>query len=221
MASLAFRTVVEPEAVYHEGISRLDTRDFKYARELGYVIKLLAIAKRDNSAIEVRVHPVFIPEESFLADVNGVYNAVLVDGDLVGQVLFQGEGAGPRPTASAVVADAMAAAQDVLLGAGSTVAWQADSGRVIIPMDEVITRYYLRLSVTDRHGVLAQIAQLLGDHLISISSVIQKETDSVNQTAEIVIMTHPAREAAVQAAVTELHDLEVVVEVNNFIRVEE
>jgi homoserine dehydrogenase len=221
MASLAFRTVVEPEAVYHEGISRLDTRDFKYARELGYVIKLLAIAKLDNSAIEVRVHPVFIPEDSFLAGVNGVYNAVLVDGDLVGQVLFQGEGAGPRPTASAVVADAMAAAQDVLLGAGSTVAWQADSGRAVIPMDEVITRYYLRLSVTDRHGVLAQIARVLGDYLISISSVIQKETDSVNQTAEIVIMTHPAREAAVQAAVTELHDLEVVVEVNNFIRVEE
>ena len=220
LASLAFRTVVKPEAVYHEGITRLDSRDFKYARELGYVIKLLAIAKRDDSSIEVRVHPVFIEEESFLASVNGVYNAILVEGDLVGRVLFMGEGAGPRPTASAVVADAMAAAQDVHLGAGSTVAWQADSGRVIKPMADVETRYYLRLNVADRHGVLAQIARVLGDHLISISSVIQQEVDSLKQTAEIVIMTHPAREAAVQVAVAELEQLEVVVEVNNFIRVE-
>jgi homoserine dehydrogenase len=212
--------VVRPEDVYREGISRLGSRDFKYARELGYAIKLLAIAKRDDSSIEVRVHPVFVAEDAFLASVNGVYNAILVEGDLVGQVLFMGEGAGPRPTASAVVADVVAAAQDVRLGAESTVAWQADSGRVIKPMADIETRYYMRLNVADRHGVLAQIARVLGDHLISISSVIQQEVDRLKQTAEIVIMTHPAREAAVQAAVKDLDNLDVVVEINNFIRVE-
>lgn len=220
LASLAFHSQVRPEDIYHEGISRLDSRDFQYAQELGFAIKLLAIAKQSDESIEVRVHPVFIPEDSLLAKVDGVYNAILVEGDLVGKVLFFGEGAGALPTSSAVIADVVAAAQDVILGIGSKIRWGAQPGKGIKPMSEIKTRYYLRLNVADRPGVLAQIAKLLGDQQISISSVIQKVVDSVAQTAEIVIMTHPAQEKAMQQALGELTHLAAVNEISNFIRVE-
>ena len=220
LTSLAFSCQVKPEDIYHEGISRLGNRDFRYAQELGFAIKLLAIAKQDDKSIEVRVHPVFIPEDSLLAKVEGVYNAVLVEGDLVGKVLFFGEGAGALPTSSSVIADTVEAAQDVVLGVDSRLRWKLSSGRAIKPMSEIETRYYLRMTVADQAGVLAQISRVLGDNEISISSVIQKETDSVAQTAEIVIMTHPAREKAMQKALGALNLLSVVKEISNFVRVE-
>ena len=218
LATLAFRSRVRPDQVFHEGISRLSRRDFQYARELGFAIKLLAIAKQSDSEIEVRVHPVFIPVDSFLAKVDGVYNAVLVDGDLTGQVTFTGKGAGALPTSSAVAADVVAAARHVASGqSGST--WQPDENKRIKPMSQIVTRYYIRMGVADQPGVLAQIACALGNHQISIASVIQKETEP-DQTAEIVIMTHPAREEAVQAAFADFKKLPVVKEVHNFVRVE-
>ena len=219
MASLAFHTEVRPENIYREGISRISSRDFQYARELGLVIKLLAIAK-ETDGIEVRVHPVIIPEDSFLAKVDGVYNAVLIEGDLVDKVLFFGQGAGPLPTSSAVVADIVAAARDVRLGVTDAAGWQQYPGKVIKLMSELETRYYLRIRVADRPGVLAQIAHALGEHQISIASAIQKLTDPVTATAEIVIITHTAREAAMQLALDDLNRLSVVSEVGNFIRVE-
>ncbi|MDI6815026.1 MAG: homoserine dehydrogenase, partial [Dehalococcoidales bacterium] len=139
LASLAFHSQVRPEDIYCEGISRLASRDFQYARELGFAIKLLAIAKQDDKSIEVRVHPVFIPEDSLLAKVDGVYNAVLVEGDLVGKVLFFGEGAGALPTSSAVIADVVSAAQDIVLGVGSRAGWKLEPGKSIKPMSEVET----------------------------------------------------------------------------------
>ncbi len=220
LASLAFHSQVRPEDVYCEGISRLGSRDFQYARDLGFAIKLLAIAKQDDNSIEVRVHPVFIPEDSLLAKVDGVYNAVLVEGDLVGKLLLFGEGAGALPTSSAVLADIVSAAQDIALGTSSKARWKLEPGRGIKPMSELETRYYLRMEVADHPGVLAQISKVLGDHLISISSVIQKVADSVTQTAEIVIMTHLAQEKAMQPALDELEHLAVVKEINNFVRVE-
>jgi len=220
LSSLSFHTQVHPDDIYREGISRLDSRDFQYARELGFAIKLLAIAKQSDEYIEVRVHPVFIPEESLLAKVEGVYNAILVEGDLIGKVLFFGEGAGPLATSSAVVADIVAAAKDVILGIGGRAAWKLQPGKRIKPMAEIEARYYLRINVADRPGVLAQISKILGDHQISISSVIQKLTDSVAQTAEIVIMTHPAQEKAMQQALDEVKPLPAVKEIGNFIRVE-
>ncbi len=220
LASLAFQRQVRPDDIYREGISRLSSCDFRYAQELGYAIKLLAIAKQYDKSIEVRVHPVFIPEDTLLAKVDGVYNAVQIEADLVGKVLFFGEGAGAQPTSSAVVADIISAAQEIVLGVGSGVKWRGESGKVIKPMSELETRYYLRMNVADCPNVLAQISKVLGDHLISISSVIQKLTDPVAQTAEIVIMTHPAQEKAVQQALNELAHLAVVKEISNFIRVE-
>ena len=220
LASLAFQTQVHPGDVYREGISRLSNRDFRYARELGYAIKLLAIAKEENKEVEVRVHPVFIAEDSLLAKVDGVYNAVLVEGDLVGKVLFFGEGAGALPTSSAVAADVIAAARDIALGVSSGAGFSLEPGKVIKPMAEIESRYYLRLNVADRPGVLAQVSRVLGDKLISISSVIQQLADGVAQTAEIVIMTHPAVEAAMQSALGELAELPVIKEISSFIRVE-
>jgi homoserine dehydrogenase len=220
LASLAFHHQVQPQDVHCEGISRLDGRDFKYAQELGYAIKLLAIAKQGDNLVEVRVHPVFIPEESLLAKVDGVYNAILVEGDLVGRVLFYGEGAGAWPTSSAVVADVVSAARDIVTGGGTRVRWRLELGKKIKPMAELVTRYYLRLNVADQPGVLAQVSKVLGDHLISISSVIQKAVDAVAQTAEIVIMTHPAKEAEMQQALDKLRRLTPVKEIGNFIRVE-
>jgi len=221
LATLAFHVEVRPEDVYYEGISRLAPRDFRYAQELGYAIKLLAIAKKEEQSLQVRVHPVFLPEDILLAKVDGVFNAVQIEGDLIGKVLFYGEGAGALPTSSAIIADVIYLAQSINLGLSPSLELWLDPNKIVKPVSEIETRYYLRMTVADRPGVLAQIAQTLGEHLISISSVIQKETDRLAQTAEIVIMTHPAREAAVQKALNEMAALDVVKEISNFIRVED
>lgn len=220
LSTIAFSTEIKPEQVYHEGISRLRARDFRYAHELGYAIKLLAIAKRTGQYVEARVHPVFIPEESLLAKVDGVYNAINVEGDLVGNVIFYGQGAGPSATSSAVVSDVIKIAQNINRGTASPARLPQGSGLKVKPMSEVETRYYMRMNVADRAGVLAQISKVLGDHNISISAVIQKESDLATQTAEIVIMTHPAKEEAVQFALKETERLAVVRKINNFVRVE-
>jgi len=220
LTSLAFHTQVRPQDIYHEGISRLGPADFRYAQQLGFAIKLLAIAKQGDDFVEARVHPVFIPQDSFLAKVDGVYNAVQVEGDLVGKVLFFGEGAGALPTSSAVIADIVTAAQVTITGVTDKTSWKLGAPRNIKPMAEIYTRFYLRLNVDDQSGVLAQISKVFGDHRISLASVIQQETDSVTQTAEIVIMTHPSKEAAMQQAMAELLQLTVVKEISNFIRVE-
>jgi homoserine dehydrogenase len=220
LTTIAFGTEVSSENVYHEGISRLQARDFRYARELGYAIKLLAIAKRSGNSIEARVHPVFIPEDALLAKVDGVYNAIHVEGDLVGKVIFYGEGAGPRATSSAVVSDIIKIAQNINRGTHDIPRLPFARGRRVKPMDEIETRYYMRMGVADKAGVLAQISKVLGDYAISISSVIQKETDPSTQIAEIVIMTHRAKEKAVQQALKKAERLAVVKEITNFVRVE-
>ena len=221
LATLAFHTVVRPEDVYHEGISRLSSRDFRYAKELGYAIKLLAIAKEKDASIEVRVHPVFIPDDLLLAKVEGVYNAVQLEGDLVGRVIFYGQGAGASPTSSAVIADIIDLGQRINLGVSITSSLRLDPGKRIKPISEIETRYYLRLSTVDRPGVLAQISKILGDLQISISSVIQRETDVATGSAQIVLMSYPAQEWAMQRALKEIERLEVVKEISNFIRVED
>jgi homoserine dehydrogenase len=221
LASLAFHTEVRPQDIYREGISRLNARDFRYAEELGFTIKLLAIAKQNGNDIEARVHPVFIPEDSMLAKVEGVFNAVHVEGDLVGKVVFIGQGAGPLPTSSAVIADVVSTARKIVLGVGTISQWKEAPGKVIKTMDDIETQYYIRLAAKDRPGVLAKIATVFGDYKISISSALQPEVDEKTKTAEIVIMTHPAREKAMQKALKELAGLDVVKEISNFIRVED
>ena len=220
LATLAFRTQVRPADVHHEGITRLAARDFRYARELGYAIKLLAIGKEEDGSVELRVHPTFLPEELLLAKVDGVFNAVQVEGDLIGRALFYGRGAGSLPTSSAVVADVIDLARNMTLGVSNRLRLDLKAPAKLRPMAEISTRYYVRMNVADRPGVLAQIARTLGDHQISIASVIQKEVDESAQAAEIVIMTHLAKESAMQQALQELAGLNVVREIGNFVRVE-
>jgi homoserine dehydrogenase len=221
LSNLAFRTKFTPQDVYHEGISSIAARDFLYAREFGYAIKLLAIAKRDCDTVEMRVHPVFIPQDFQLAKVDGVYNAVEVETDLAGKLVFYGEGAGALRASSAVLADVLAIARNIYRGVNNVPELRLNESVSVKPMSELKTRYYLRLNASDRPGVLAQISKVLGDNSISISSVIQKEINLPAQTAIIVIMTYPAREKAMQKALSQLKQLPEVNEVSNFIRVEE
>jgi homoserine dehydrogenase len=188
---------------------------------LNYAIKLLAIAKRSGSSVEARVHPVFIPDDTLLAKVDGVFNAIDVEGDLVGKVIFYGQGAGPSPTSSAVIADVINIAHNIARGIEAEPKLPFGNRLDIKPIADIVTRYYIRMSVEDQSGVLAQIAKILGDHKISISSVIQKEVDLSTKSAEIVIMTHPAKEKAIQDALKEARQLPVVKEINNFVRVED
>ena len=221
LASLAFQTRVSHQSVHREGISRLTVNDFRYARELGYAIKLMAIAKREGAEVEARVHPVLIPQDMPLAKVDGVFNAVELEGDLVGKVLFHGRGAGAMPTTSAVLGDVLEVAWG-LAGANTPASSvPMDSETTTRSISDLVTRYYIRMTVEDRSGVLAQMATILGSLRISIASVIQKEADPQAQTAELVITTHPSRERDVQQALEELEKLEVVKEIGNFLRVEE
>jgi homoserine dehydrogenase len=210
LATLAFRTEIHPDDIYYEGISRLTARDFRYAKELGYAIKLLAIAKKEKQAIQVRVHPSFVPEDLLLANVDGVFNAIQVEGDLVGRVIFYGRGAGSSPTASAVVADVIQLAQNIYQGVPPRPQLKLYKAKKLTPISEIKTRYYMRVTVADSPGVLAKISKILGDHSISIASVIQKEADEQAGTAEIV-----------QKALQKTLRLAVVKEIGNFIRVED
>jgi homoserine dehydrogenase len=221
LSNLAFRTKFVPQDVYREGISNIAARDFLYAKEFGYAIKLLAIAKREDDKVEMRVHPVFIPQDSQLAKVDGVYNAVEVETDLAGKLIFYGEGAGSLRASSAIMADVLAIARNIYRGVNNVPELRLNQRVTIKPMSELKTQYYLRLNATDRPGVLSQISKVLGDNSISISSVIQKESDPVAQTAIIVIMTYPAKEKGMQKALKQLRQLPEVNEVSNFIRVEE
>src|SRR6266542_578238 len=220
LASLAFHTDLHPDEVYREGITRLTPRDFRYAAELGYAIKLLAIGRRVGNAIEARVNPALVPNGELLAKVDGVLNAVQVEGDLAGRVLFQGAGAGALPPSSAILADILDAAGSIAQG-GRPSPWRYTSNIPVRPMSQLVSRYYIRVAVADRPGVLAGIGKGFGDNGVSIASVIQKETDEEAQTAEIVIMTHAAREASVQASIRQLESLDVVRQVGNFLRVED
>jgi homoserine dehydrogenase len=220
LATIAFGTEVKINSVYYEGISKLEANDFRYSRELGYSIKLLAIAKQAEGFIEVRVHPVFIPEDALLAKVNGVFNAIEVEGDLVGKLIFYGRGAGASPTSSAVMSDVVNIANDIYRGVKSIPKITSVKKYVVKPMPEIETRGYIRMRILDQSGVLAQISKVLGDNQISIASVIQKETDLSSKTAEIVIMTHPFKEAAIQKALMDMRKLAAVKEINNYIRVE-
>jgi len=220
LATIAFGSDIRLDNIYYEGISRLKACDFRYAKELGYAIKLLAIAKQNGNAIEARVHPVLISEDALLAKVDGVYNAIEVEGDLVGKVIFYGQGAGSSPTSSAVVADVINLAQSISRGVECIPKLPFGCNKTVKHMSDIETRYYVRMNIVDQAGVLAQISKVLGDNAISIASVIQKESDPSTQSAEVVIMTHNAKERAVQKALKETEQLPVVNEISNFIRVE-
>jgi homoserine dehydrogenase len=218
LASLAFRAHVRPSDIRHAGIEDLQAKDFRYAHEMGYVIKLIAMARRVEEEIEVAVHPMMIPNGHHLASVKGVFNAVLIDGDQIDQMMLYGRGAGAQPTASAVLADLGAVARNIVHGNPERLGVPRN-GRRVRQFEEMEARFYIRLQVADKPGVLARIAQVLGDESISIASVIQKETDETARVAELVIMTHAATEKRVAEALQIIRTLPITRAVNTFIRV--
>ncbi len=223
MSALAFGTPVNFSACYLEGISKLDSRDIKYAEQLGYRIKLLGITRKTAKGIELRVHPTLIPESRLLANVNGVMNAVRVKANMVGETLFYGPGAGSLPTASSVVADIIDISRLITADAGNRVphlAFQPSQvqEQVILPMDEITSSYYLRVQAEDKSGVLGSIAGLLASEEVSIEALIQKGV--VGHTAEIVILTHSTQEKRIKAAIADIEALPFVHEPVIMIRME-
>ena len=224
MVSLAYGTPVNFKEIYTEGITLITPLDITYAREFGFTIKLLAIAKFLDGEIEARVHPTMIPSMSPVAQVEGVYNAIQLVGDAVNDIVLYGQGAGSMPTGSAVVSDVIDIARNLLMGASGRVppaSFQRDQRRPlrIRPMEEIATLYYMRFMVLDRPGVLSQISGVLGHHGISISSVLQQGRKE-GQTVPVVIMTHTATERHVQAALHEIDRMAFISEPTTLIRVE-
>lgn len=222
LARIGFGVDFDYKDIYCEGISTMDLSDIWYAHELGYTLKLLAVAKRIKSAIELRVHPTLLPHDHPLSSVNGVFNAICVNGSAVGETMLYGRGAGQMPTASAVVADLV----DVGLGrAGITFhAMKIFSGNCehisVADIMQIKTRYYLRFSVVDKPGVLAKISGILGNYEISIASVIQHKIKE-NGDVPLVMMTHLAEEGNLQKALTEIKRLDIIKDSTKFLRVEE
>ncbi|MCC6445297.1 MAG: homoserine dehydrogenase [Armatimonadetes bacterium] len=220
LASIAFMSRVDPEDIHAEGIARITAGDIRYARELGYAIKLLAIGRQENGSIQARVHPALLPFAHPLASVNDVFNAVFVRGSSVGEVMFFGRGAGALPTGSAVAADILEVARNIRFGSAGRIACTCFENKSVIPMDTIETKYYIRMKVSDKPKVLATIAGVFGEFGVSVESVVQKAVPT-GESAEIVWVTHQALEKNVREALEVIARLPVVAEVSNWIRVEE
>jgi homoserine dehydrogenase len=212
LASLAFNTTVGESDIHIEGIDTLDPLDIRFAKELGYVIKLLAIAERGaGGALSLRVHPTLVHKQDVLADVSGSFNAISVYGHALGHCLFYGRGAGQMPTASAVVSDIIQTA----LGSAATsfkqlnIFAEATAPAPLLPFEQLQSRYYLRVMAKDEPGVMAQIATILGKYSVSISAILQHESGE-NNHVPIVITTHLAKEGALQRAIKEINGLGVI-----------
>ncbi len=226
LASLAFGIPMQFDKAYIEGISKLDAVDIKYAEQLGYRIKLLGITKRTPEGVELRVHPTLIPSKRLIANVEGAMNAVVVQGDAVGATLYYGKGAGAEPTASAVIADLVDVTRMHTSDPENRVphlAFQpnAMADLKILPMDEVVTSYYLRLRVVDKPGVLADITRILADEQISIDAVIQKEPGEGEDQTDLIMLTHQTREKRINAAIAKIEKLGVVAGKVTKLRMEE
>ncbi|QGP93685.1 Homoserine dehydrogenase [Neomoorella glycerini] len=218
LASIAFGTRITYPDVYREGISNLTAQDISYAADLGYAVKLLGIAREDEEGIEVRVHPALVPLNHPLAAVSDVFNAIFVEGDAVGETMFYGRGAGSMPTASAVVGDIMEAARNIQHQTRGRISCTCFYDKPLKPMGAIITKYYLRLIVVDRPGVLASIAGVFGEREVSLASVIQERM--LGELAELVLITHRVREQNLQDALRILTGLPVVKEIACVVRVE-
>ena len=220
LASIAFTSRVSVSEVSVEGITKVTAPDIRYADELGYVIKLLGIARRvGDSQMDVRVHPTFLPKTHPLAAANDVYNAVMVKGDSVGDVMFYGRGAGSGPTGSAVVGDIMDVCRNLRFGSTGRVSCTCFGNKTIQPIEDVATRHYVRMTVRDEPRVMATISKIFGDHEINIASMVQKETRGA--VTEIVWLMHETPGRNIANALKQIANLPIVVEIGSWLRVEE
>jgi len=214
---------VDLKDIHTEGITRVTAQDIEYARELGYRIKLLAIAKASDNAVEARVHPTMIPAVSPLAAVSGVFNGVFLTGDAVGDLMFYGRGAGQMPTASAVCSDVLEIARRIVHGIPSLALELPSIGRqamALAPMETIRCGYYLRVMMLDKPGTLSRVTGVLGENGISIASVIQKGRGSTREAVPVVMLTHEARERDMRAALAKIDRMRDVAGATQMIRVE-
>ena len=217
LSSVAFQTRVNLSNVYREGIRGIEQKDIEYARELGYKIKLLAIARREKDKIEIRVHPTLVPLTHPLSNVHGAFNAIFVKGNAVGELMFYGQGAGALPTASAVVGDIIELAQRIKKGEVASI--YTPLKRLKVKNIALIeSRYYFRMKVLDQPGVLAKVSKILGEEKVSLASVVQK--GSGGSLAEIVFLTYQVQNMKISRALSQIKRLKVVKEIGNIIRVE-
>ncbi|MBQ1510546.1 MAG: homoserine dehydrogenase [Selenomonadaceae bacterium] len=220
LASLAFNTRIQLEDVSVEGITKITPMDIEYASELGYVVKLLAVGKdAGEKGVDVRVHPVFLPKEHPLASVRGVFNAIFVRGNAIGEAMFYGPGAGSLPTASAVVSDVIDVARDIVNGTFGRIRCTCFEKKKLCPLDDTESSYYVRLLVDDKPGVLGTIATVFGNEGVSLKSVVQTK-QSIADHAEIVAITHMVEHRKMLCAIKVLEGLPVVDEIRSMIRVE-
>jgi homoserine dehydrogenase len=219
LATIAFNTDVKFDQVAVEGISSICPADLDYAREMGYALKLLAIANRTDDGIDIRVHPALVPLTHLLAAVNGVFNAVYVVGDAVGDTMFFGEGAGSGPAASSVVGDLIEVGRHLAYRESITQAVWDTENLPIRPIDDLETSYYLRLPVPDRSGVLATTARVFADHNVSIYSMVQRGTTGTD--AELIYVTHTAKESAIRATLADIEKTGILTGTPVLIRVVE
>ncbi|NLP02020.1 MAG: homoserine dehydrogenase [Fibrobacter sp.] len=224
LASLISNGYVPFDKVYREGITSISAEDIRFAGELGYTIKLLGIIKRGSSddRLDVRVHPAMLHADHILASVSNVYNAVLLEGDSVGQILLYGKGAGELPTASAVVSDIVDVARNIAGSSPVRIPMNHYSSKrevSVKPIDEIKTRYYLRFTVIDKPGVLASITSELGKHGISIASVMQKEGYE-DRSVPVIILTHFASEKGIRDSVAGIEKLDIIKDKTQVIRIE-
>ncbi len=226
LASIAFGIPLQFDKVFTEGISRIAPQDVQYAQELGYRIKHLGIAQRGSKGIELRVHPTLIPQKRLIANVDGVMNAVLVKGDAVGPTLYYGAGAGAEPTASAVLADIVDVARTLTANPEHRVPYlgfqqeKLRSELEIVPIEEIETAYYLRMSALDKPGVLSQVAQILSDSGISIEALIQKEAADEEEIVPLILLTNRAVEKQLVEAIIKIESLSSITGPITRIRVE-
>ena len=230
MAAIAFGVPVQFDKAYVEGITKLEAQDIRYAEQLGYRIKLLGISKRTANGIELRVHPCLVPAKRLIANVEGAMNAVMVQADAVGTTLYYGKGAGSEPTASAVIADLVDVTRlhtaDPLnrvphLAFQPETFDQAMSNLPVLPMEQVVTSYYLRLRVADQAGVLAQITGIFAQAVISIDAVLQREAGEGENQTDLIILTHDCVEAKMNQALAHMQQLSTVLAPITRIRKEE
>jgi homoserine dehydrogenase len=219
LSTIAFRSVVKIEDIYIQGITSLESQDFEYASELGYAIKLIAIATLDKGNIQARVHPILINKNEMLANVDGVLNAVEIETDLTGKILFHGPGAGSMPTTSAIIGDLLNISRNLIDGVPFTDPLKLSEKLPVQSINELTSKYYVRIEAKDQSGVIGFITTIFGNYDISIASFIQKESISNQDDAEIVIMTHASRDALMNKAILDIQNLGAVRNINNVIRV--
>jgi len=221
LAYLSYGIPIPYKNIYTEGISKISSQDIDFASELGYKVKLLAIAKEKDNEVELRVHPTMIPKDYLISKVDGPFNAVYVEGDATGSTLYYGRGAGAMPTGSAVVSDIVDIARDIKKNATGRIPVMVKTIRDvrIKKIDDVISMYYFRFSALDKPSVLSKISGILGNYNISIASVIQKGR-RVGEAVPLVVLTHEAKEKDVRQAIEEIDHLPVVMNKTVFIRVE-